>query len=33
MKKLRFFWYKNNISAITITGKFHYDAIIDMDEV
>lgn len=32
-KKIRFLWYKNKITAITIAWKFHYDAIIDMDEI
>jgi len=32
-KKLRFLGFTGKISAITITGKFHYDAIINMDEI
>lgn len=32
-KKLRLFWYTGKITAITITGKFHYDAIVDVDEI
>lgn len=32
-KKLRFLWFENKIEAITITWKFHYNAIIDMDEI
>ena len=32
-KKLRFLGFTGKITAITITGKFHYDAIINIDEV
>ena len=32
-KKLRFLGYPNKITAISIAGKFHYDAIVDMDEI